>query len=700
MGNKSSYSKDDYYMHVQLIGLNLENFYQEIKKVNPQKKIKEFWDFTFNNNPESLEKEINNYFDKLKSNYDNQITDEIRETLIFKIDNFSPEIENGKEIPSKSKILKSPEVDIILKRMNALYQTHYMPFVLLLSTDENRLKLEINEKEYKYLDPRLIIPSYYNEDPSYIELIIDQILLRFCSIHNELGDRFCIKDEKGNEYNYDLIPKYFPFNINIACIGRFGQGKSTGVNKLLREYKAKESSKGSSQTKQLTYYQSSEQPVRILDIPGFENKQSVEDAVIKLKSCGEKINKIKDNLHIILYFLNYVEERKFSKEEKPLLEEIVNHQNSRIIYVITHSNQDDDPIEKTEFINEINIGIFSILDKNDEKNKMLKANSENVVFVNFKVDRKTKFKPFGEDILFKKIHDFFIETDDYKNSLKSLTPEIIKNDAEKLREEAKSALFYHKIGGGIIGLIPGLDFLVQNYVIKKDAIKKIGDIFGIDVKLIDKDSNIKKTKKLPKYITSEIDAEVFEAVYEKDLMKEQKNDNLKNALKAAGEAGIYYGGKKACEGILYLNKVKSLATAATSFAEHFSSIAQVATEKANSVSFFCRLFTNSYQTATKTAAGAKGVSETFSQIAVSYSNKASEGVLLTARGSSIAILGCLVGVALGGYFTHRFCEDLIDKFTQFYKNNAQEISNSYKQAVEYFENNAKVIRESYNKSSK
>ena len=241
---------------------------------------------------------------------------------------------------------------------------------------------------------------------------------------------------------------------------------------------------------------------------------------------------------------------------------------------------------------------------------------------------------------------------------------------------------------------------MQNYVIKKDAIKKIGDIFGIDVQLIDKDSNIKKTKKLPKYITPEIDTEVFEVVYEKDLMKEQKNDNLKNALKAAGEAGIYYGGKKACEGILYLNKVKSLATAATSFAEHFSSIAQVATEKANSVSFFCRLFTNSYQTATKTAAGAKGVSETFSQIAVSYSNKASEGVLLTARGSSIAILGCLVGVALGGYFTHRFCEDLIDKFTQFYKNNAQEISNSYKQAVEYFENNAKVIRESYNKSSK
>jgi hypothetical protein len=301
MGNKSSCSKDDYYMHVQLIGLNLENFYQEIKKVNPQKKIKEFWDFTLNNNPESLEKEINNYFDKLKSNYDNRITDEIRETLIFKIDNFSPQIENGKEIPSKSKILKSPEVDIILNRMNALYQTHYMPFVLLLSTDENRLKLEINEREYKYLDPRLIIASYYNEDPSYIELIIDQILLRFCSIHNELGDKFDIGIKE--EADFDLIKEAFPFNMNIACIGRFGQGKSSGVNSIINEYKAKESSKGCSQTKNLTYYQIEGRPIRILDIPGFESEETVKKALEKLKICGELKNKMMDNIHIILYYI-------------------------------------------------------------------------------------------------------------------------------------------------------------------------------------------------------------------------------------------------------------------------------------------------------------------------------------------------------------------------------------------------------------
>jgi GTP-binding protein EngB required for normal cell division len=91
-----------------------------------------------------------------------------------------------------------------------------------------------------------------------------------CSIHNELGDRFTYK--KGDDLeDFDLIETYYPFNINIACVGRFGQGKSAGVNAILQEYKAKESSKGCSQTKELTFYQVTNQPIKLLDIPGFES---------------------------------------------------------------------------------------------------------------------------------------------------------------------------------------------------------------------------------------------------------------------------------------------------------------------------------------------------------------------------------------------------------------------------------------------
>ena len=66
------------------------------------------------------------------------------------------------------------------------------------------------------------------------------LLIRCFSIHNELGDSFSIGEGK-NVIDYDLNERYYPFNINICCIGRFGQGKSTGVNVLLNQYKAKES---------------------------------------------------------------------------------------------------------------------------------------------------------------------------------------------------------------------------------------------------------------------------------------------------------------------------------------------------------------------------------------------------------------------------------------------------------------------------
>ena len=109
----------------------------------------------------------------------------------------------------------------------------------------------------------------YNEDPRIIEIKIIPIVLRFCSIHNELGDVFGVEEGK-NEQKIDLIERAFPFNLNIACIGRLGQGKSTGVNQILGEYRAKESSKGCSQSKNITFYQVKNKPIRILDVPGFE----------------------------------------------------------------------------------------------------------------------------------------------------------------------------------------------------------------------------------------------------------------------------------------------------------------------------------------------------------------------------------------------------------------------------------------------
>ena len=43
-------------------------------------------------------------------------------------------------------------------------------------------------------------------------------------------------------------------------------------------------------------------------------------------------------------------------------------------------------------------------------------------------------------------------------------------------------------------------------------------------------------------------------------------------------------------------------------------------------------------------------------------------------------IGALIGVGFGGFFTHIHCEKIIDKFVEYYKNNANKISNSYQKA--------------------
>ena len=71
-----------------------------------------------------------------------------------------------------------------------------MPFVLFLVDDMNK-EIKI-PKEFGKIDPRLIYIETYTEDKKDFEEEgrIKNILLRFCSIHNELGDRFILGNKE------------------------------------------------------------------------------------------------------------------------------------------------------------------------------------------------------------------------------------------------------------------------------------------------------------------------------------------------------------------------------------------------------------------------------------------------------------------------------------------------------------------------
>ena len=669
MGNEQN--KANFDMNVQLIGEGMIDFFNIIKSSSRYKTIKDYWTFEYEEGI-SINEQLQNYFNKLENEKEKKNND-MKESLILKVNN-----------------LKDDIIEKMIEKMDKLEETYFMPLVLILyeNKDEKDQKIEIDEDKYQNIEPRLIFIEKYEVNRNFIEDNIEPKLLRFCSIHNELGDRI----EIDNKESFDLIDNYFPFNLNIACIGRFGQGKSTGVNMILKEYKAKESSKGSSQTKSLTFYQVTNKPIRILDIPGFENEDTVKKALKQLKKCGKKINQIKDNLHIILYFFNYNDKRSFMALEKPILEEILQHNSSKIIYVITNSikNIKEQQIKKT--IQRINSGLETIFNinnniindnneimENQKKYERLKASDDNTVFVNFLKNTDLGTKPFGIDKLFQKIHDYFEKSDDCKNLMEKLSPEAIEKKVSQLREEAEDALLANKIWGGAVGIVPGVDLLVQKFLIKKNALKKVGKIFGIDVKFV---NEVQKTINKEKIIElNEIKDEENNEI--KDEEKVKKKNEIKNEIKDK---------KKDKKNDKQIDKLKEENKKEDEIFNNpnidetsLNTIKEKDVIKGSIKNKVCNGIRITSETGAYVGSGfsiGAGVTrfagETFATATT---------IGLSVCGIGLGVVGVFVGVGLGGYLTHKFCENLIDKFVNFYKENANKISNSYKEALEYFNQN-------------
>ena len=213
-----------------------------------------------NTKPKSIY-DLWNYSYKKKVPISQQIQDvfKIYETNKLKMDINSKEVLIV-HISDKNDLL----INIIFSKMESLKRPHYMPLVLFLLNDYNNdIKIIPDKNLFPNINPSTIFISEYIDEKEYIfeseEKVLTQegekkmekiknILLRFCSYHNDLGDRFSI-GEGNKKINYDLTEIYYPFTINICCIGRFGKGKSTCVNCLLGETKAKESKSGASTTK-------------------------------------------------------------------------------------------------------------------------------------------------------------------------------------------------------------------------------------------------------------------------------------------------------------------------------------------------------------------------------------------------------------------------------------------------------------------
>ena len=500
MGAENSCNPDEFYMRVNLLGFSDTKFLESISNQKDssltqsrEKRllINDYWDYKYFQG-KSLNLQIEEFFNTIETTKKEH--KKMRECLVVSL-----------ETNTIDDMVKD-----IFSKTNKLKTNCWMPFVIFLCReceleDEVKIKQMYPDlSQFKYIrDQRIFCTLKYNDDieNDYFQIIMDK-LIRICSIYNELGDRFTIG--KGDTLkNYDLNDLDFPATINLVTIGRSGQGKSTGVNCILNEIKAREGDGGGSTTKKLNYYQVSDYPIRILDIPGFEDEDTIKNAIKKFQELKKKSEELKENLHLILYFIRYTEAKTFLGLEYEFLSEIIKHSNSKLIYVITHTDKEEIEGEdqKEEYILKINQGVENIckdkLDKekkesekkktekqNEEIIKYLFASENNCVFLNF---HKGKDNPvFGINEFFGKIIEFFKLTNDYIESNKKMDENSeeyktkMNKEFERLKVRAKDAIFWEKIGHQI------LDFFGLGILLKKKIIKKLEGVFRIKIDVVQK----------------------------------------------------------------------------------------------------------------------------------------------------------------------------------------------------------------------
>ena len=284
------------------------------------------------------------------------------------------------------------------------------------------------------------------------------------------------------------------------------------------------------------------------------------------------------------------------------------------------------------------------------------ATSDNCVFVNFHETEKTKL--YGISDFFNKIVLFVERTDAYRKFQKDSTlDEVefqnrIKEEAKIRKKRAAAIISRHKIGSAIAGLLPGIDYFANKYFIKKDAMRKAGQIFGFDIDELENsikyenDKNQKESENRGNNISNN-----------ESLLLKEENDKIPRPQISVIEENEEDKEKNEIDNI---NKEKKKER-----------------DKKIKVSGYGAMYTCS--------AVSFGTSIPRFLFAVG-------SVGLLAVSTVFSVIGCAVGAGIGYYLMKRHCEDLLDQFEQLFIQNADKVSNSLVFGINYLKNMAEYYK--------
>ena len=389
------------------IAENIEPIYDMIKnsKKEENESIFSFWKYyyTIGKYEEQL-KSMHKLFSEKQENYfKNPKENSFKEAIIIQLKN-----KDNEKIDEIFKLFCDKE-DV------------YCPFIIFIFEEEDspgkELEKIVPDIKISEISPSKVFTLKFKKDETYSLLNIFPILLRICSYYNDLGDRIVIW-HKNSEYpiDYNLIDSEFNSYINIFCLGKTGTGKSTFLNKFFGEKRSKQGGTRLSTTKKIVRFGIDKVPIRIYDIPGFEDEKTINIVNDKLREKTEEMNNDRDTIHLILYFINNKRETIFDKMENKIIETLkTNNKDIRIIFIMTHSTIDPcdinikkkrkklllDKIEK--IVNNIksNFGDFYSYENNYFQKNSIKQ--ENIIFVNLAEDPETDTGEFGFDKIIESI---------------------------------------------------------------------------------------------------------------------------------------------------------------------------------------------------------------------------------------------------------------------------------------------------------